>query len=142
MPLSNSVKANIINILAGRQSSFSNSNVYVGLSTTTPSGDGTNITEPSDTYYKRVLIGNYEQNLTKKMTNATESNPESENADPILFDKASTSWGTITHVVFYDKQLGESNARFLGYSALTTSVTVGQGNVARIAAGDLTISIE
>ena len=112
--------------------------VYVGLSTSTPSADGTNITEPSDTAYKRVLVGWSGQSASYKMSTATESTPSSANTEPILFDKATSSWGTITHVVFYDAQ---TSGNFLGYAALNSSVSVSSGNVARIAIGDFTVSI-
>lgn len=141
MPLSNSVKAGIINCLNGKAQGFnasSNGVVYVGLSTTTPSADGTGITEPSDTNYKRVLLGMPAQSGTQKMSSATSSTPTSENTEPILFDKALTDWGTITHVVFFSAQ---TSGTFLGWSALTTSVSVQTGNVARIPIGDLEISI-
>ena len=138
MPLSNNLKQKIVNMVTGRLNSVSISQVFVGLSTTTPSGDGTNITEPSDTAYKRVMLGNSGQSLTQKMSAATDATPSSANTEPILFDKATSSWGTITHVVFYDAQ---TSGNFLGYAALNSSVSVSSGNVARIAIGDLTVSI-
>lgn len=138
MPLSNYFKAQVINLLSGNISSVSVGAVYMGLSTTTPTASGSNVTEPTGNY-TRVLLGIPNQSGTHKMSSATESDPTSENTSAILFDKATANWGTITHAVFYNAVTG---GNFLGYAELTNPVTVASGNVARIGVQDLQISVE
>lgn len=95
---------------------------YLGLSTTTPNADGTNITEPaSDTGYSR-----------KKMTALTDpSNGTVSNSEAIEYGEATGEYGTITHAVFFDVS---GNPCFA--SALALPVEINSGDVFRIKAGN------
>jgi hypothetical protein len=56
----------------------------------------------------------------------------------IEWGTASTSWGTITHVAVFD---AATSGNMLAYAALTTAKTIGAGDVFRIPAGDLDITL-
>lgn len=105
--------------------------LYIGLSTTTPNDDGSNVTEPADNY-ARVTVAN---NTTQwpAATTGTKSNGET-----ITFNEATGSWGTVTDVLIYDAATG---GNLLAYGALTTSKTIESGDTASFAAGDLTIEL-
>lgn len=77
---------------------------YIGLSTTTPQIDGTGDTEPaSNTGYARVPL----TGLTDPENGTVYNN------EPISFDEATGSWGTVTHYVVYDEPTG-GNLLFFG----------------------------
>ena len=135
MPITKSTANAVVNHLVGRSQSVSiASTVYLALSTSTPSADGTNVTEPSGNGYARKLLGNYNQSYTQLMSQA--ANGKSENSDEIHFNKATGSWGTITHVCLYS---AATNGTLLAYGALTESKAVTEGDVFVIDAGDLEV---
>lgn len=107
-------------------------NTYVGLSTTTITDAGGNITEPSGNAYARV-------NLTNNSTNwpAASAGAKS-NGVAITFPTATGSWGTVTDFFISD---ASSGGNILGYGALTTSKTIGNGDTASFAIGDLDITL-
>ena len=113
MPITTSLKNDILNGLVGRTSDFASS-VYVGLSSTAPTASGTNVTEPTGNGYKRVLIGSYNQSATYKFNAA--SNGEVKNKDFIYFPESEGSWGaTLTHFVLFSDATGDT---VLGYGLL------------------------
>ena len=62
----------ILEGMGGRTSMFSSNGIYLGLSTTAPSRDGTGYTEPpASNGYKRTLLGIQGQGSTHKMGTAT-----------------------------------------------------------------------
>lgn len=106
---------------------------YVGLSSTTPTKAGANVTEPSGGAYARVSISAAEFNSASGSATTT-------NADK-SFPQATADWLSgvdLTHLVIYD---AASAGNFLGFKALTTAKPVLSGDTARILAGDLDISI-
>ena len=135
MPITKSTANAVVNHLVGRSQNVSiASTVYLALSTSTPTADGTNVTEPSGNGYVRKLLGNYNQSYTQLMSQA--ANGKSENSAEIHFNKATGSWGTITHVCLYSAATGGT---LLAYGALTESVAVTEGDVFVIDAGDLEV---
>ena len=109
-------------------------NWYIALSTTTPAEDGTNITEPGD--------GNYARQAVLTGASSAWSDPSgtglTDNSNEIAFPAAATSYGTLTHVVFFDA-LTVGNKWF--FVALDSSVTVGASEVFRFQVGDLDIQV-
>lgn len=95
---------------------------YLGLSTTTPNADGTNITEPtSESGYER-----------KQMTGLSDPvDGVVSNADVIEYVEATADYGTITHAVFFDEA---GNPCFA--SELLMPVEVNTGDIFRIKAGN------
>nr|DAG45235.1 MAG TPA: hypothetical protein [Caudoviricetes sp.] len=72
------------------------STYYIGLSTTTPTSDGTGVSEPSDPAYTRVAL----TSLTAPVGGVIR------NDQVISFPDSTEDWGTITHFVLYDAQTG------------------------------------
>ena len=103
---------------------------YVGLFTAAPSDAGGG-TEVSGNAYVRKATGTMTVSGTSP-TNCT-------NSAAIEFAAASGgNWGTITHVAIFD---ASSGGNMLGWSALTTSRTINDGDILRIPAGDLDITL-
>jgi hypothetical protein len=103
---------------------------YVGLFTAAPSdtGGGTEITGNG---YSRTATGTMSVSVTSP-TNCT-------NSAAIEFPAASGgNWGTITHVAVFD---ASTTGNMLGWAALTTSRTINDGDILRIPAGDLDITL-
>jgi hypothetical protein len=105
--------------------------IYVALSTANPLDDGSGLAEPSGNNYARV------------QTAATDWNAASsgfiDNAAVIEFNEATGSWGNITHFALMD---AASGGNLLVHGALSTSKSIGTGDTAEFAAGDLDISLD
>lgn len=127
----------ILPLLCGKASSLTSaSSIYVGLSTSAPLADGTNVTEPSGNGYARVLLGHSSQSMTQKM--GTVANGHVENDEIIHFPKATGSWGTITHFCIFDSA---SDGNLLAFGALDSPITPTAESIPIIRVGELTISI-
>jgi hypothetical protein len=101
-------------------------NLYVGLSTTTITDAGGNITEPADTYARQ----------NHNSWNAASSRL-ADNNGTVTFPQATASWGTITDWFLADALTG---GNILAYGALTASRTVGDGDQLEFASGAIDIS--
>ena len=103
---------------------------WLGVSTTTPTNAGTNITEPVGNNYARVQVtaGNW-----SAATGGTKTN-----SSVITFPTASGSWGALTHGVLFDAVSG-GNA--LAWGALSPNQTIGASQTLEIAVGDLDLAI-
>lgn len=136
MSFSNYTAQALLNSLLGKTSNFgalaSAPAIYVGLSSTTPTETGTNVTEPSGGAYARVLVNAAGWNA------ATSADPSlADNVSAITFPTATADWlsaANLTHFVIYD---AASAGNFLGASALTVAKAVTNGDTAEFAAGDL-----
>lgn len=103
---------------------------YVGLFTAAPSDSGGG-TEVSGNAYARTATGTMSVSGTSP-TNCT-------NSAAIEFPAASGgNWGTITHVAIFD---ASTSGNMLGWASLTTSRTINDGDILRIPAGDLDITL-
>jgi len=69
--------------------------LYVGLSSTTPTSTGTNVTEPSGNGYAREAI-----------TLGAASSQNRANTGAIQFAASGGDWGTMTHTVYYSAASG------------------------------------
>ena len=129
----------VLNLLTGRSTSLSIAGlgtVYVGLSSTAPDRDSTNVTEPdATTGYQRVLLGNTSQNLTQLMSNSTAG--ETANTKAVFFPKALTDYDVqVTHFLLY------INNVLVAYEPLKTAITPLENTVPIIDIGDLELSLE
>jgi hypothetical protein len=61
------------------------------------------------------------------------------NSGAIEFDAATGSWGTITHVAVFDAITGGNQ---IAYAALSTSKAIDTGDILRVPAGDLDITLD
>jgi len=103
---------------------------YVGLFTGAPSDTGGG-TEVSGNGYARVATGTMSVSGTTPTT-AT-------NGSAIEFAAASGgNWGTITHAAIFD---ASSGGNLIAWGALTTSRTINDGDVFRIPAGSLDVTL-
>lgn len=102
---------------------------YLGLSTTAPFVDGTNVTEPSSgAGYARVPVTSLSE-----PADGTISNPY-----PITFEESTGNWGVVTHFVIYDQ---ESGGNLLMYDALNTPKTVEAASIMTFRANSLSLSV-
>ncbi|MBA7491906.1 hypothetical protein ES702_02454 [subsurface metagenome] len=101
-------------------------NIYIALSTADPTEDGSGMAEPSDGYAR--VVCNVWDAATSRAT---------ENTNAVEFAEASGSWGTITHFAIFDAITG---GNFLAHGDLAVSKTIGIGDNASFAAGDIDVS--
>lgn len=102
---------------------------YIGLFTAAPSDTGGG-TEVSGSGYARVATGT--MSISGTATTAS-------NAAAIEFAAASGgNWGTITHAAIFD---ASSGGNMLAWAPLTTSRTINSGDVFRIPASSLTVTL-
>jgi hypothetical protein len=108
---------------------------YVGLSTTTPSDDGTGFTEPTDGY-SRVSV----------TADGTEWSVVSgdpavlDNDNPIVFATATGDWGTVTHWGLFTGVAASAGTPQM-FAALNTAKRIATDDAARFAAGDLDMKL-
>ena len=104
--------------------------VYVALYTVTPTDAGGG-TEVSGGSYARVAV-------TNNVTNwPAASGGAKANGTAITFPTASASWGTVVAFAILD---AATAGNFLYWGALTTSKTIGSGDTAKFAVGDLDVT--
>lgn len=102
---------------------------YVGLFTAAPSDTGGG-TEVTGNAYARVATGA----ITVSGTSTTATNDAA-----IEFAAASGgNWGTVTYAGIFD---ASSSGNLIAYAALATSRTINDGDVFRIPAGSLTVTL-
>jgi hypothetical protein len=103
---------------------------YVGLFTAAPSDTGGG-TEVTGSGYARVATGT----ITVSGTSPTLAT----NGAAIEFAAASGgNWGSITHAAVFD---ASTSGNMLAFAALTTARTINDGDVFRIPAGSLDITL-
>ena len=102
--------------------------IKVGLSTTKPAPDGSNITEPSGGGYARVT--------TAPTAWERHSDGKARNSSVVSFGTASGSWGVIAWSFIMDQA-----DNFLGYAPVSPSRTIGDGIDVSFAVGALIYEI-
>lgn len=113
------------------KTSYTMPTVYVGLSTADPLDDASGLAEPSGNGYARVTTSGADWNAA--------SGGATDNANDLTFPEATGSWGTITHFALFD---AATAGNMLAHGSLTTSKTIGSGDTAKFAAGDLDITLD
>jgi len=106
--------------------------LYVGLSTTTITDAGGNITEPSGNNYARVAVTNNATNFPAASGGAKS------NGAAITFPAPADTWGTVTDFFIAD---ASTNGNILAYGALTAPLTVSTGISPNFAVGELDITL-
>jgi hypothetical protein len=124
--LSNYLENALINGTLRATSYTAPTTVYVGLFTSDPTDAGSG-TEVSGNAYSR-----------KSATFDAPSNGASVTSADIQFDQATGSWGTIGWFGILD---ASTSGNLLYHGALTTSKTIDTGDVFKIAAGSLTVTL-
>jgi len=126
MSFSNYLETKVLDHVFGGTAYTAPATLYIGLYTAAPSDTGGG-TEVSGTGYARQSSGFTTSGATTSNTGAVE------------FPTAGSNWGTITHVGVFD---ASTAGNLLAYGALTTSKLVESGDVFRIPAGDLDITLD
>lgn len=104
--------------------------MWIGLSTTAPNINGTNVTEPTgSTGYTRMKLDMLSEPSVGVVTNTAN----------IDFNESTASWGTITHFVIFDSQNG---GNLLQYGALSTPRSVEAATIMTIKSGYLNLSVQ
>lgn len=101
---------------------------YVALFTTNPAEDasGTEVTTAGTAYAR--------QSVTFTVSGDTASN-----SGAVEFPTATASYGTVTHCAVFD---AVSAGNMIAYAALTASKAIDTGDVFRLPAGDLDITLD
>ena len=99
--------------------------LYLALFTTATADDGTG-TEVTGGSYARQAIA------------FTTTGDTSSNTANVEFPTATASWGTVTHAAIYD---AVSGGNMLTHGALTDSKVISSGDVFRVNAGELDITL-
>jgi len=111
--------------------SYTPPTIYVGLSTADPTDDASGLAEPSGGSYARVATAGADWNVA--------SGGAIDNTNDITFPEATGNWGTITHFVLFD---AASAGNMLAHGSVSASKTIGSGDTAKFAAGDLDITLD
>lgn len=122
---------NMLDVAFSKATNNMPATLYFGLSTTTPTNTGTNVTEPSGFTYARVSVTNNATNFPAAAARAKS------NGTVIVFNTATGSWGTVTHWVAYD---AATVGTFVAWGALTTPIAIGASTQASFAIGALVIN--
>jgi hypothetical protein len=128
MSLSNLFETNVLTWLLTGDAVTRPSAFYVALFTSNPDEDasGTEVST-SGTAYAR-------QSVTFSVSGNTASNTAA-----IEFPTATASYGTVTHVGVFD---ASTAGNLIAYAALTTSKAIDTGDVLRLPANDLDITMD
>ena len=124
--MSNYLENGLLNAVLRATSYTSPTTVYVGLYTSDP-GEANTGTEVSGGSYAR-----------KSATFNAPYNGVCTNSASVEFDQATASWGTVGYVGLLD---AITSGNLLFYTDLTTSKTIENGDIFKIAAGSLSVTL-
>lgn len=127
------VEQDLLDHFLGKTEYTMPTNLYVALSTSTPTEAAGNFTEPSGNGYARVETAPADWNAASGTAPAV-----SDNANAISFPEASGSWGTVTHFGIYS---ASTAGTLLCWGALAASKAIDSGDTASFAAGALDIQL-
>jgi len=128
MSFSNYIETKVLDHVFGGTAYTAPATLYLGLHTSNPAEDdsGTEVST-SGTAYARQTVA------------FTTSGDTTSNTAAVEYPTATASYGTVSHVGVYD---ASTAGNLLAYGALTTSKAIATGDVLRIPAGDLDITLD
>lgn len=126
MSFSNTTEAHVLTYLFTAFGVTRPSSWYLALYTGAPSDSGGGTELSGDAYARQSL-------------SFTISGDTASNVDAVEFPAATGSWGTITHAAVFD---ASSGGNMIAHSAFTASKTIDSGDVFRITAGSLDITLD
>ena len=128
MSFSNTAETLVLNWLLTASSATRPTAWYLALYTAAPgeAGGGTEVTTVGTAYAR--------QSSAFTVTGNTASNTSA-----IEFPTATATYGTVSHVGVFDAVTG---GNLIAYAALTTSKVIDTGDVLRVPAGDLDITLD
>ena len=128
MSLSNTFETNVLTWMFTADAVTRPTSWYLALFTSNPDEDGSGTeVSGSGTAYARQSVS------------FTVSGNTASNSAAVEFPTATASYGTVTHVGVYD---ASTAGNLIAYAALTTSKAIDTGDVLRIPASDLDITLE
>lgn len=137
MSLNNYLELEILDHIfgAGTRDYTSVVTVFVGLSTTDPTEDGTGITEV-------ISANNGYARVPTTATNWTVSSGTTatlQNSTDIEFTTATSNWGIQSFFFLADQG---SDGNYMAYATLTTSKDITEGDTAKFSAKTLTVTLD
>jgi len=128
LSFSNFLETKLLDHVFGDTAYTAPGTLYLGLHTSNPAEDdsGTEVST-SGTAYARQTVA------------FTTSGDTTSNTAAVEYPTATASYGTVSHVGVYD---ASTAGNLLSYGALTTSKAIATGDVLRIPAGDLDITLD
>lgn len=127
----------ILDYYFGASANVTPSNWYVGLSTTTITDAGGNITEPSGNGYARKAASN------NKTTFANAAAGSLSNAVALAFAAATgAGWGTVLDFFLADTLTGTGVNTIWCYGTLAASKSISSGDTPSFAIGAITITLD
>ena len=128
MSFSNSTETLVLNWLLTDGSATRPTAWYLALFTSNPDEDasGTEVSTVGTAYARQTAA-------------FTVSGNTASNSAAIEFPTATASYGTVSHVGVFDASTG---GNLLAYAALSTSKAIDTGDVLRVPAGDLDITLD
>ena len=128
MSFSNFLETEILDHVFGGNAYTAPGTIYLALFTSNPDedGSGTEVTT-SGTAYARQSVA------------FTVSGNTASNSAAVEFPTATASYGTVSHVGLYD---ASTAGNLLAYAALSASKAIASGDVFRVPAGDLDITLD
>ena len=127
MSFSNYLETKVLNHVFGATAYTAPATMYLALFTAVSDGEAGTVTEVSGGGYARQTVA----------FTATAGNTIS-NTSAVEFPTATASYGTVTHVGVYDASTG---GNLMVYASLTTSKAIDTGDVFRVPADDLDITL-
>jgi len=127
----------VLDAMLGATATLLASGVEIGLSTTTPTEAGGNITEPSGAGYARVYVNNDGSEWPASTVG------EKANANTLTFPQASGgNWGLVTHWVMYSSSVPVIWGILDDGAGAALPRQINDGDVFRFLAGQLRISLD
>lgn len=128
MSFSNHLETEILDHVFGGNAYTAPGTLYLALHTANPDEDGSGTeVSTSGTAYARETVA-----FTVSGNTATTSGA-------VEYSTATANFGTVTHVGVWD---ASTSGNLLAYAALTSSKTIETGDVFRVPAGDLDITLD
>jgi hypothetical protein len=128
MSFSNYLETKVLDHVFGGTAYTAPGTLYLSLHTANPDEDGSGAeVSTSGTAYARQTVA------------FTTSGNTTSNTAAVEYPTATANFGTVTHVGVYD---ASTAGNLLCYAALTSSKTIETGDVFRVPAGDLDISLD
>lgn len=133
MPFATTIDNKILDHFFEKATWTADAQRFLGLSSTTPTKAGANITEPSGGAYARVEIA--DANMDAASSSATTNNAEK------AFAQATADWVGGSNLTAMILMTAVSAGSMLAFKLLTVAKPVLNGDTAKFAAGDLDFSI-
>ncbi len=128
MSFSNTFETHVLNYVFTATSVTRPTAWYIALFTTNPAEDasGTEVSTSGTAYARQTVAFTVSGNLAT-------------NSAAVEFPTATANFGTVTHIGVFD---ASTSGNLIAYSALSASKAISTGDVFRVPAGDLDITLD